>query len=325
MTLHDHAPAAVLDPASHTLLAPGHRLRACVPVGEGEGAAFVATALCAPLASAMPEMEVRTDLALAGTFEGREWTAASGHLFGGFRAPLFGIAPTGRVAHIRFGCFQHWQDDEIAETLLLLDLPALMIQAGAWPMGPPIGPLLMAPAPGSGDGLGPHDPGRSRESLSLVEAMIGGLMRYDGSGRLATMGMAGFWTSNFSWYGPGPIGTFQGHRDYERGHQRPFLAAFPDRVGGNHRARFAAGRYVASTGWPSITATHAGGDWLGLAPTGRPVTMRVMDFWRVAETDGSPRLAENWVMIDIPDLLSQLGVDVFARAAVLTDRSSTDG
>ena len=49
--------------------------------------------------------------------------------------------------------------------------------------------------------------------------------------------------------------------------------------------------------------------------------MRVMDFWRVAEGNDGPRLAENWVMIDIPDLLAQLGVDVFSRAAVLTDRS----
>lgn len=81
-------------------------------------------------------------------------------------------------------------------------------------------------------------------------------------------------------------------------------------------AIIAQGGLVASTGWPSIRATHTGGDWLGLAATGKPVTMRVMDFW--ACRDG--RLTENWVMIDIPDLLQQLGVDVFARAAALIDR-----
>ena len=41
--------------------------------------------------------------------------------------------------------------------------------------------------------------------------------------------------------------------------------------------------------------------------------MRVMDFWAC---DGD-RLDENWVMIDIPDLLLQMGVDVFARMPVL--------
>jgi len=51
------------------------------------------------------------------------------------------------------------------------------------------------------------------------------------------------------------------------------------------------GPYVGSVGWPSIRATHLGGDWLGLAPTGRPVTMRVMDLWR---REGG-LLVENWV------------------------------
>jgi len=52
---------------------------------------------------------------------------------------------------------------------------------------------------------------------------------------------------------------------------------------------------------------------LGLAPTGNRIGMRVMDFWR----RDADRLVENWVFIDIPDLLLQMGVDVFARAAEL--------
>ena len=67
-------------------------------------------------------------------------------------------------------------------------------------------------------------------------------------------------------------------------------------------------------GKPSDTAARlALSPWIGLAPTGKPVTMRVMDFWRC---EGS-LLAENWVMIDIPHLLLQMGVDVFARMAAL--------
>jgi hypothetical protein len=123
------------------------------------------------------------------------------------------------------------------------------------------------------------------------------------------MGMVRFWTPDFHWYGPSGIGTMRGHADYERGHQGPFLRAFPDRVGGNHKCRVGDGPYVASTGWPSIRATHLGGGWLGTAVTGRPVTMRVMDFWR-REGD---LLSENWVFIDLIDLLLQMDVDVFAR------------
>jgi hypothetical protein len=123
------------------------------------------------------------------------------------------------------------------------------------------------------------------------------------------MGMRSFWTEDFHWYGPAPIGSMRGHADYERGHQRPFLTAFPDRVGGDHKCRIGEGSYVASTGWPSVRATHLGGGWLGTAPTGRRLQMRVMDFWR-REGD---LLAENWVFIDVPDLLLQMDLDVFAR------------
>jgi hypothetical protein len=37
--------------------------------------------------------------------------------------------------------------------------------------------------------------------------------------------------------------------------------------------------------------------------------MRVMDFWR---RDGD-RFRENWVLIDIPELLLQMGFDLFAQ------------
>jgi hypothetical protein len=35
--------------------------------------------------------------------------------------------------------------------------------------------------------------------------------------------------------------------------------------------------------------------------------MRVMDFWHASKG----KLDENWVMIDIPDVLNQIGIDVF--------------
>lgn len=280
----------------------GHLLRGGDPIGEGDGPAFVQQALLTPLATALPGYEVRTDLSVTGWFDGAEWRATSGHVLGVWTAPLFGLPATERLAFLRFGCFERLQDGNSVETLLLLDLPSLIRQAGLWPLADPPGPDLMAPPPLA-------VAGEPDESLALVEAMIAGLMRYDGRD-LASMGMRDFWTPHFSWFGPAAIGSFRGHADYERGHQRPFLTAFPDRVGGNHRARIAEGALVASTGWPSIRATHTGDGWLGLPSTGRPVTMRVMDFWRA----DAGRLAENWVMIDIPHLLTQLGVDLLALA-----------
>ncbi len=303
-------PRGIFAPDALDRLAPGHSLDAFRPVERGSGAAFVARELLAPLAAALPDYEVRVDIAMRGRFDDGDWTASSGHLGGVFAAQLFGIAPTGRVAFLRFGCFQRWSQGRVVETLVLVDLPSLMLQAGVWPLAAPLGPDLIAPPPIAGGGIWPAGDGAA--GLGIVEQMIDGLKKFDGS--LATMRMRDYFAENFWWFGPGPIGSFRGFADYERGHAGPFLAAFPDRLGGNHRARFGNGNFVASTGWPSITATHRGGGWLGLPASDHAITMRVMDFWSVA----GGMLAENWVMIDIPDVLHQLGIDVFAAA---TNRS----
>ena len=287
----------------------GATVHGCCPMDEMAGDA-IASRLLDPLGAAFPRAEERIDILIGGAWKGAHWTASTGHIAGIFAGDLWGIKATGRAAWLRFGRFDRWDGDRIAECHLILDLPGLMMQAGCWPLARPLGPVPLTPGPSTRDGVAPG--GDGAESLALVEAMIAGLMRFDGQD-LASMRMGDFWHRDFWWYGPAPIGSFCGHADYERGHQRPFLRAFPDRRGGNHVARIGEGVYVASAGWPSITATHSGGDWLGLAATGKPVTMRVMDFWR---REGS-LLAENWVFIDIPDLLRQLGVDVFARMAAL--------
>ncbi len=302
-------------PASLDGLAADHILHGFAPVNEVHGIPSYQAQLLDPMRAAFPRGEERVDIRLVGHYRDGDWVASSGHLAGIFAEDLFGIPATGRPAMVRFGRFERHDGGRIVETILILDLPALMMQAGCWPCGPPMGPSFPAPGPLTHDGIvGPNDPG-GEASLALVNAMIGGLHEFDGS--LNSMGMRSYWTDDFWWFGPAPIGNFRGHADYERGHQLPFLTAFPDRVGGNHRARIGEGAYVASTGWPSITATHIGGGWLGLAPSGRAITMRVMDYWR---RDGD-RLAENWVMIDIPDLLGQMGIDVFERMRVLTQRT----
>jgi predicted ester cyclase len=50
-----------------------------------------------------------------------------------------------------------------------------------------------------------------------------------------------------------------------------------------------------------MTMTRQGA-YLGIAPTGRDLSLRVMDFWRVQ--DG--RIMENWVLLDLPQRLAQM-------------------
>lgn len=111
-------------------LADAHLLRAFHPIDEGSGPGFFAEQLVAPLAAAFPQGEERTDIAISGTFGGEVWLARSGHIAGRFEAPLFGIPATGQAAFVRFGRFERFVGEEIVETLLLLDLPSLMMQAG---------------------------------------------------------------------------------------------------------------------------------------------------------------------------------------------------
>lgn len=298
--------------ASHA--APAMMADVSAPVDHLDGADAFTARLLEPIGRAFRHGEERLDVLIGGRFTGGLWTASTGHVAGLFEAPLWGIPATGLPAFLRYCRFDRWEDGRLAELLLLFDLPDLMMQARAWPLNRPLGPFIRPPGPATRDGVVPDagDPAEAQESLALVEAMIAGLMAYDRQS-LASMGMRRFWHPFFWWFGPAPIGTFCGHADYERGHQGPFLNAFPDRVGGNHRARFAERTYVASTGWPSIRATHLGSGFLALPATGKAVTMRVMDIWR---RDGA-LLRENWVFVDIIDLLRQLGVDVFARMAAL--------
>ena len=58
-----------------------------------------------------------------------------------------------------------------------------------------------------------------------------------------------------------------------------------------------------------MRAMHLGGGFLGTGPTGKEVTMRVMDFYLHHEG----KIRENWVPIDIIELLLQMGIDVIAR------------
>lgn len=264
-----------------------------------------------PVRSALTGIRRKTDIAMEGVWtsqkgESQIWVSMTGHLLGQHVGPLFGLPPSHRLTSIRFGEFYRLEDSKIVEAKVLWDLPALFAQCGR-PLFPASGGQeWLTPGPILQDGLvrTPECISSSLESLELVEAMIRGLMAYDGQ-HLESMGMNRFWSDDMLWHGPWGIGSSSGLTGFQDVHQRPFLHAFPDRKGGNHSARFADGPYVCSAGWPSIRATHRG-EYLGHKASGRPITMRVMDWWRVS----GGRLSENWVLIDLPDLFLQMGHDI---------------
>lgn len=310
------APASETEEAVAVAFAPEAAFHACHPFEDLAGADALTAQFWAPIKRSFAHLRRIDDLFTGGSFAGADWISATGHLHGVFMEDFLGIPATGGWAALRFGEFHRIEDGRIARTHLILDLPDLMRQAGVAPWRKGLGVETLAPGPASRDGilLSASDPAESEKSLLLVEAMIfdGLIADYDGA-RSSAEAMRRYWTEDMMWYGPALIGATMGIDGFYRFHETPWERAMlprgpkPDKAT-KHVTRFGDGPFCSFTGWPSIHATH-GGDFLGLAPTGKPVEIRVMDFYHRR----GDRLDENWIFIDMPHLFLQLGVDLFER------------
>lgn len=264
-------------------------------------------AVLGQLAAAFPDLERRVTIEVAGRDgQGQMWVGQCGYWCGEFAFPFVGIPATGRMAAMRFHDFVRVEGGRVVEMQSLWDLPELMLQAGVWPLSPALGREWQVPAPATQDGL--QVAGDGAAALRVVGDMLASLGN-DPAGTPRDV-MARFWHEGCSWYGPSGIGTARGIDGFRRHHQGPFLGAMPDRrayVEDGHF--FGEGDYVAFTAWPGMAARLSGGGWLGIPGAGQNLTMRSLDFWRVA--DG--KIAENWVLVDLLHIYDQLGVDVLAR------------
>ena len=115
--------------------------------------------------------------------------------------------------------------------------------------------------------------------------------------------MGRYFHEDFVWRGNRGCGTKKGVEEFRRNWQLPFRAAFTDR---DYRTEhfMADGEWAACFG--HIEATHSG-TFMGIAPTGKRITIPYMDFWRVKEG----RIADNPVSVDFAAVLAQLGRDIF--------------
>ncbi len=304
--------AALLD-AFHT----DAKLNLCHPFGSATGPdAFFDTCL-SPLHAALPDLERREAILIAGTTpEGREWAASMGSYMGTFAGSFLGIPPTGHLAHMRFHEYFEISEGRISEVQMIWDLPEMMTQAGAWPMAPQLGAFLCTPSPMTSDGLTAGGDGSA--ALKTVTDMLTDLCRHPAEGGPEVMNLETYWHPRLNWYGPAGIGTARGLQGFRHWHQIPFLRAMPDRkldaMGDLMSHWIAEGNYVAETGWPNMALTITGDGWMGIAPANQSVTLRSLDFWRVE--DGLIR--ENWVLVDLLDLYAQIGIDVLHRMGELT-------
>ncbi|MEX0370625.1 MAG: ester cyclase [Tateyamaria sp.] len=299
----------------HGLCSDNVVFRLAFPFESVEGVdAFVAAAF-EPLAAALPDLERRDHIVMAGsTSEGADWVGCGGYYTGTFAYPWLDIPPTGHIVHMRFHEFYRFEDGKVVEMQALWDIPEVMMQAGAWPMVPSLGREWHVPGPATGDGLvpGPHDPETSAVSCQHIVDMLTHLKKHPGQGGPEVMEMERFWHPKMMWYGPSGIGSGRGIAGFRNWHQIPFLNAMPDR--GQYVDEivyhfFGDGAYAAVTGWPDMYQTITHGGWLGLPPTHERIEMRSLDFWRLE----NGLIRENWVMVDLLQMYDQIGVDVLAR------------
>lgn len=142
-----------------------------------------------------------------------------------------------------------------------------------------------------------NDLSKTEETRRVVTSMVDGLNDHE------IDGMKAFFSESFTWHGNTGCGVKKGLSEFQENWQRPFQAAFSDKVCVDE-ARLAEGEWMAAFGHQK--ATHSG-EFMGIAPTGKQVEIRYMDFWKVE--DG--KIVDNWVMVDFPYVLKQLGVDIF--------------
>ncbi|MEE4120768.1 MAG: ester cyclase [Paracoccaceae bacterium] len=312
--MYDFAERPVRE-ALRALLMTDALVRLAHPFGDMDGPEGFYDHALAPLFRAFPDLERRDTIVMAGaTPEGVDWVGCGGYYIGLFAQPFLDIPPTRHMGHMRFHEFYRVEEGRVVEIQALWDIPELMMQAGAWPMAPSLGYEWHVPSPAMQDGHvpPPHDEAQSMETCRLVIEMLEHMKRHPSQGGPEVMEMPRFWHERMSWYGPAGIGTARGIEGFRNWHQIPFLEAMPDR--GQHVDEityhfFGDANFAAVTGWPNMIQTLSRGGWLGLAPSGRRIEMRSLDFWRLE----GRKIRENWVMVDLLHAFDQLGVDVLAR------------
>ncbi len=310
----------------HRVIAPDALTRFAYPLGDSTGPGGLFDTVFAPLFAALPDLERRDYIVMAGpTSEGADWVGCGGFYTGTFQASWLDIPPTGHVVHMRFHEFYRIDNGQVAEVQALWDIPEVMMQARAWPMAPSLGREWHVPGPATQDGLvpGPRDAARSDAACQHIIDMLTAMKRHPAEGGPEVMEMTRFWHPRMMWYGPAGIGTGRGVEGFRRWHQIPFLKGMPDRgqyVDQIEYHFFGDGDYAAVTGWPDMIQTHSGDGWLGLPPTGKKFTMRSLDFWRLE----NGLIRENWVLVDLLDAYDQLGVDVMARMREMTGQGPRD-
>ena len=298
------------------LLSPDCLIHMCYPFGDLQGADAFYNTVYHNLFNAIPDLERRDFIRIAGHTEGDEqWVGCAGYYMGCYQNPWLELPATGQFISFRYHEFYKIENEKIIEIQAVWDLPEWLHQINVWPLAPSLGREFQVPGPATNDGVvsSPYSRTYNLQTRQLIVDMLSAMVRHPSEGGPELMELDKFWHPKMNWYGPSGIGTCRGIEGFRRWHQIPFLKAMPDRGQFQDEIElhfFAEGNYAAVTGWPNMAQTLSHDGWLGIPAIGQKIHLRSLDFWRVE----NGRIRENWVLVDLLDIYSQLGVDVFARA-----------
>ena len=125
----------------------GCAVRLPFPIGDVTGGRGLFESGFEPLLMAVPDLE-RRDYIVAGAIDrGEAWIGCGGYYTGVFENSWLDIQPTQHLITMRYIEFYRFDGQKIVEAKLLWDIPALMMQAGMWPMGPSLGVEFNVPGP----------------------------------------------------------------------------------------------------------------------------------------------------------------------------------
>ena len=301
-------------PILKSQLAPDFQWYGVYPFDEQHGPEAVAEAFWIPFLNSWKNVQRRQDIFLAGTSEidQTEWVISMGHLMGLLDQEWLEMRATRKLAFLRYADFYCVQEGQLVRGAFFCDLIGVMHQLGIFPLPLQTGASFLYPGPRTHDGLlfEDQDNGESKKTLDLVNRMIADLtaLNISGDDLPPPEYLARTWHEDMIWYGPAGIGATYTIPRYQEQHQYPFRTGLQGKRFNGHLCRLAEGNYAGFFGWPNLTNTAVGG-FLGLPASERAADMRVVDIYR---RDGE-KLAENWVLIDLPWWLKQQGVDVLER------------
>lgn len=298
------------------LVTSDYQWRGSRPFYEQPGVEELCAGVIGPMRRAFAGLERREFLKIAGANDANEassvWTCSLGIFTGAFVSEWLGLKPTNRLVQIRYAEFHEVACEKIAQSALFIDLADVLQQIGLDPFPKQLGARHIFPAPLKGlRAKGAVSVEQGAKTMALLNRMIEDLDLLNKSGQdtCTPEYLARCWREDMGWYGPAGIGAMKTIELYQAQHQYPFRQGLKNKQYHGHIARLAEGDFAAFFGWPNLTNTPRGG-YLGLPESEERGEMRVVDVYR-READ---KLAENWVIIDLPHYFMSFGIDLIANA-----------